>query len=106
MAWICDVCGSSNSDDSDECIDCRDADKPFYRKNLKKEGGDKLLLTLRLNKEERALLDEIKDVLDINSDGGALKLSAFKGWLVLQRTLGKDTLKWLCSKERQSRGLK
>jgi hypothetical protein len=106
MSWICKRCGADNADGLQECQACREAEKPFYRKNLKKEGEDKLLLTLRLNKEERAQLDDIKIVLDLNSDGGALKVAAFRGWAVLQRTLGRDFLKWLCDKERQSRGPK
>lgn len=104
MVWVCDRCGSECSDDVDECQSCKEAERPFYRKNMRKEGEDKLLLTLRLNKEERAVLDEIKAVLDISSDGGALKIAAFRGWGVLQRTLGKDNLAWLCSQNRQSRG--
>jgi len=101
---ICQVCGADY--EGDECPECREANRPFYRKNLKREGEDKLLLTLRLNAEERQALDDIKSILDISSDGGALKIVAFRGWDVLQRTLGRDNLKWLCSKDRQSRGLK
>jgi hypothetical protein len=100
MSWICNRCGLDNLDESEECTACKEADKPFYRKTTKQEGEDKLLMTLR------ALLDEIKDVLDLSSDGAALKLAAFKGWGVLQRTLGRDFLKWLASKDRQSRGMK
>jgi len=106
MVWNCERCGSENEDNQNDCQACKEADKPFYRKNIKQEGEDKLLLTIRLNKEERAKLDEIKDTLDINSDGSALKIGCFKGWDVLQRTLGKETIKWLCSKDRQSRGFK
>jgi hypothetical protein len=106
MVWVCDRCGSNNQDSDEECLACKEADKPFYRKSIKAGQEDKLLLTLRLNKEERAQLDDIKLVLDINSDGGALKLAAFKGWGVLQRTLGRDFLRWLCDKERQSRVIK
>ena len=106
MVWNCKVCNSENADDQEDCQACREADKPFYRKNQKIEGEDKLLLTLRLNKEERGQLDDIKFILDLNSDGAALKLAAFKGWAVLQRTLGRDFLKWVCDKERLSRGPK
>ena len=83
------------------------ADKtPFYRTHLKEEGEDKTHVTIRLNAEERASLDDIKLILDISSDGAALKLAAFKGWDVLQRTLGRDYLKWLADKERMTRGVK
>lgn len=88
----------------EDCPECKAAETPFYRKNLKKDDEAKLLLTLRLNKEERAQLDLIKEALDLSSDGAALKLAAFKGWGVLQRTLGAETLRWLSSKDRLTRG--
>jgi len=107
MTWQCDRCGSENEDGLVDCVDCKESEKPFYRKTLKTGSeGDKLLLTLRLNKEERAFLDDIKETLDISSDGAALKLAAFKGWAVLQRTFGRDFLKWLSSKDRLTRNLK
>ena len=86
-----------------ECPECLKANKPFYRT---KEVQDKGVMTIRLNEEERALLEDIKATLDITSDGAALKLAAFKGWGVLQRTFGRDFLKWLSDKDRQTRGFK
>lgn len=82
-----------------------DHQTPFYR-TKQDEDQDKGVMTIRLNAEERRVLEEIKAVFDIRSDGTALKLAAFKGWNVLQRTFGTDFLKWLASKDRTSRGVK
>jgi hypothetical protein len=101
------VCGRCNFEYDDvlevSCPECAKASKPFYRT---KEVQDKGVMTIRLNDEERALLEDIKVTLDISSDGAALKLAAFKGWGVLQRTFGRDFLKWLADKDRQTRGVK
>lgn len=99
---FCDRCGTEY-DEGGFCPDCKADSKPFYRKNEAVGGDERLLLTIRLNAKERALLDEIKGTLDLTSDGGALKIAAFRGWAVLQRTLGADTIRWLSSKERLSR---
>lgn len=102
---ICDRCGTEYDDE--ECPDCKADAQPFKLKHLKSADNEpRLLLTLRLNAEERAQLDEIKEILDITSDGSALKICCFKGWDVLHRTLGKDYLRWLSDKNRLSRGLK
>ena len=98
------ICGRCNTEfEGPECPDCFEANKPFYRK---KEVQDKGVITIRLNDEERQLVEDIKATLDITSDGAALKLAAFKGWNVLQRIFGRDFLKWLCDKDRQTRGVK
>ena len=99
---LCGRCGTRF--EGDECPDCKEANKPFYR--TKQDGQDKGIMTIRLNDEERAQLEDIKLILDISSDGAALKLAAFKGWGVLQRTFGRDFLKWLSDKNRQTRGFK
>lgn len=98
------VCGRCNTEfEGLECPECLEANKPFYRK---KATQDKGVISIRLNAEELELLEDIKQTLDIGSDGTALKLGCFKGWAVLQRTFGKDFLKWLCDKNRQNRALK
>jgi hypothetical protein len=101
---ICKNCGTLYN--SAECPDCKEAAAPFYRKTLKDGEDTKLLLTIRLNIEERAQLDQIKRDLDINSDGAALKLCCFRGYSVLQSTLGAQNLSWLASKDRLTRGVK
>lgn len=101
---LCGKCGEEYEDNGEGCPACKEAERPFYRKNLNEP--DKNIFSIRLNPEERQALDEIKQVLDLGSDGTALKLCAFKGWVVLQRTFGRETLRWLCDKERTNRGLK
>jgi hypothetical protein len=87
------------------CPKCNCDIRPFIKTNTDSV-EDKNHVTLRFNSEERAILDDIKTILDIRSDGTALKIAAFQGWAVLQRTLGRDYLKWLADKDRQSRGFK
>lgn len=99
----CKRCNTEYPETEPECPECKKDAQPFYRKNLKDGEEVKLLFTIRLNEQERAKLEEIKQVLDINSDGSALKIACFQGWDVLQRTLGKDYLRWLCDKNRVAR---
>lgn len=58
------------------------------------------LFTCRLNAEERKMLEEIKECLNIKSDSKALKISARVGLNVLQATFTKPILQYLTSKER------
>ena len=100
----CDKCGERFDElEFDDCPACKADATPFKLKHLKTGEEDKLLLTLRLNPKERELLDDIKLILDISSDGGALKIAAFTGWNVLQRSFGRDNIKWLCDKNRLTR---
>ena len=57
-------------------------------------------MTIRLNAEEAAWLEEVKEVLDTESDGATMKLCAALGWRVLQNDLGADTLRWLSRRDR------
>lgn len=99
----CQRCGFEYR--GEDCPECKAAETPFYRKTVKLDDS-KNIFTIRLNLEERAQLEIIKEALDLSSDGAALKLAAFKGWGVLQRTLGAETLRWLASKDRLTRGPK
>ena len=56
--------------------------------------------TVRLNEQERAWLEEIKENFDIKSDSTALKLAAFVGKNVLHQMFTPQLLKWLFKKER------
>lgn len=101
---VCGRCNTGyNEELEQECPECKEANKPFYRT---KESQDKGIISIRLNQEERAALEDIKQVLDIGSDATALKLAAFKGWGVLQRVFGRNFLRWLSDRERQNRALK
>lgn len=101
----CPECGEIIEKGTEVCPKCKSDIRPFQLKNPA-QGDDKTHVTIRLNQEERAQLDDIKKVLDIRSDGTALKIAAFQGWAVLQRTLGRDYLAWLSDKDRQTRGMK
>ena len=69
----------------------------FYRKGEAKTD----VFTVRMNFEERAMLEEIKEDLNINSDSKALKSAAVIGRNVLHGTFGKKLLRYLFINERQ-----
>lgn len=101
----CGRCGEQYDDGLAECPACKADALPFYRKNLEVDLSSRPI-SIRLNDGERALLEDIKATLDLSSDGAALKQAAFVGWDVLQRTLGRENLRWLADKERRTRGVK
>ena len=71
--------------------------EPFYKRQ---EGKKEDTFTVRMNPQERAWLQEIKEDLDIKSDGKALKMGAFIGRNVIQGTFTRAFLKYLFKKER------
>jgi len=77
--------------------------KPFTSYTLeedKKEEKD--TFTVRVNKQERKELEELKEDLNIKSDSKALKLAGLTiGRNVLHSTFTRPLLKYLFSKERQ-----
>jgi len=77
--------------------------KPFQATKLEEDREPKELrpFTVRLNKEERMWLDELKEDLNISSDGKALKLGAFIGRNVLQAQFTRPVLRYLFKKERK-----
>jgi hypothetical protein len=73
---------------------------PFNRTTL----GEKPKLdtfTVRLNEDERKLLNQAKKDLDIKADSTALKELGWIGLNVLHRTFGKKNLRYLFKKDRQ-----
>lgn len=76
--------------------------KPFYRTRLDedKEKDTREVITISLNKDERAWLDEIKEDLNIKQDGKALKMAAFIGKNVTQALFTRRFLAYLFNKER------
>jgi hypothetical protein len=65
---------------------------PFTTKYLneeKQETGDEIL-TIRINKEERELLDYLKNNLHFTADSKAIKASMMVMKNVIQNTLGED----------------
>lgn len=77
-------------------------DKPFYKTKLDEELDSKRkLFTVSLNQQEQAWLEEIKEDLNIKSDGKALKTAAFIGLNVLHGMFGRKFLQYLFKKDRQ-----
>jgi hypothetical protein len=77
--------------------------KPFIKYNLdseEKDEGAGEVFSVRLNKDERAWLNEVKKELHIVQDGRALKVAAFVGMNVLHGTFGADILGYLFKKDR------
>lgn len=75
--------------------------KPFVNYTLdenKKEYKD--VFTVRVNQEERIILEELKEDLNIKSDSKALKIGALIGRNVLQHTFNRPLLRYLFKKER------
>lgn len=72
---------------------------PFVRQTLGEKSKEDTF-TVRVNDEERKMLEEIKEVLNIKSDGKALKIAARVGYNVLHTTFGRELLLYLFKKER------
>lgn len=78
----------------------RPAFTPLRLEEERKKDKDKVF-TVRLNAQEIAWLEEIKEDLNIDSDGKALKMAAFIGRRVLHSHFGRDFLKYLFSGNRE-----
>lgn len=72
--------------------------EPFVNYTLGEKTKD--TFTVRLNDEERKMLEEIKDCLNVAQDGKALKIAARIGLNVLHNTFGRDFLRYLFKKDR------
>jgi hypothetical protein len=103
MSWVCERCGSENLDDSvKECQACLQAKIPFYRKNLKTDDEvERDIFTISLNHDERAILERLKLLLNVKSDGKALKLGAKVGLNVLQTLFSEVDMRYISSSDRQ-----
>jgi len=80
--------------------------EPFRAYSLKEEREpDKYgrPISVRLNAEERAWLNEIKEDLDLKNDSRALKIAAFCGKNVLQAFFSRKILRYLFKKDRQKK---
>ena len=72
--------------------------KPFVAYNIGEKKTD--TFTVRVNPEQRAWLEEIKEDLNIKSDSKALKIAAFVGRNVLHQLFTRPLLRYLFKKER------
>lgn len=57
--------------------------------------------SIRINKEERQMIQDIKKLLNIHTDGTAIKVAAKVGLNVLQSTFSADILQYLTSERRK-----
>ena len=78
-------------------------DYAFQTKKLEEDRGKEKRETVNvsINKEERAMLDELKRQFNTPLDSTALKIGARVGLNVLQGTFGKELLPWLLSSKRR-----
>jgi len=75
--------------------------KPFTSYTLEEDRSKhKDIFTVRVNVEERALLEELKEDLNIKSDSKALKTGALIGKNVLQHIFTRPILRYLFKSER------
>lgn len=58
------------------------------------------VITMRLNEEESAILERMKNLFDTPSDGTAIKLCWFRGWKCITDTFSDEDLRWLSRLDR------
>ena len=71
-----------------------------YRLDEEKKNDQRKKLAISLNKQEEAWLEELKQDLNIKSDGTALKTGAFIGKNIIRSTFGKQLCGYLFKKNR------
>jgi len=59
------------------------------------------VITLRVNDDEQAMIRKLRELLDVEADGKALKIAARVGLNVLQSVFGDKLLKYLSSTKRE-----
>lgn len=69
--------------------------QPFQTTKLEEEREGGQVFSVRINKQERVWLDEVKEDLNIKSDSKALKTAAFIGRNVTQAIFTRKLLKYL-----------
>lgn len=77
-----------------------EADKPFYAKTLPEEREERDIIAVNLNEKERAILEEMKQTLDMDADSSTLKKLAEVGANAIRSTIGADLMRFLVSKTR------
>ena len=74
---------------------------PFEPQLLEEERNPKDdKFTCRVNDKERAMIEEVKKIFDINSDSKALKFMAVWGFNVIQGWFSPKQLRFLFKKDR------
>lgn len=59
------------------------------------------VISLRINEQEKAMLDKLRTLLDVESDTKALKMGAEIGLNVIQSVFGEKMLKYLSDAKRE-----
>lgn len=72
--------------------------EPFTRYHEEKRADT---FTVRVNEEERKMIEELKELMNVKQDSKALKVAAKVGLNVLLSSFGKDTLRYLFKKDRE-----
>lgn len=75
--------------------------QPFRDYDLEHEKANPDIFSIRLNKEERKMLEVIKKDFNIKSDGKALKVAARVGHNVIHGMLGAKLMRYLFKKDRE-----
>ena len=77
--------------------------KPFqsYRLPEEKINDKSMVIPVRANLQEQAMIQAIKEQLNIHSDSKALKIAARVGLDVLQQTFTPKVLSYLCKEKRE-----
>ena len=77
--------------------------KPFEPKRTEEERSEdkSVVISLRINEEEKALIEKAKKLLDIESDTKALKIMARIGLNVIQNTFSEEIVKYLSASKRE-----
>jgi len=77
--------------------------KPFEPQRLEEERAlDKSWpITVRINEREKAMINRIRALLDIEGDSKALKKAAEIGLNVILSTFGEEMIKYLCEGKRE-----
>ena len=76
-------------------------DKPFYRLKEVDVDAKSRVITLRINSDEEAMVKDLKNLLDVEAEGKALKIASKVGYFVLLNVFGKEIIKYLSSTKRE-----
>lgn len=77
--------------------------QPFRAYTLEEDRTGEVI-SIRLNAEEREIINKIKETLNIKADSKALKIGAFVGLNVIHNTFTPKIAKYLFKKERVKLG--
>lgn len=78
----------------------KESDKRMTFQSTRLEEEKEDIISVRLNAEERALVDSLKKTFNVKSDSKALKIGAFVGKNVIHNTLGEGLSRYLFKNER------